>query len=174
MVEEERIRIGSIGRPHGIRGELRIHVDRRYRDQITRLDSLLVGESGSDSTPSHVEGVRPHQDVYLVKLEGVSDRDAADELRGLSVTCPASALIAAGGVGPFPEQLIGFDVVTEEGAMIGSLEDVVECPAGEMYVVREGEKEHLIPAVPEMILEIDLANRRITARPVPGLLDLAE
>ena len=65
------------------------------------------------------------------------------------------------------------EAVTEDGDLLGVVEAVEAYPAGDMYLIRDGDREHLIPAVPEMIVRLDVEGRKVVIRPTPGLLDLS-
>lgn len=168
-----RIRIGAVGGVHGLRGEVRLHTDRRYAGAAGRLPCLfLLFEGKGEVRERRIVSVRPHQDVLLVTLEGVPDRTAAEALKGASVLAEREDLAAAGAEGPYPEDLLGLAAVDREGKEIGLLEDILEYPLADMYLVSGPGGEHLVPAVPEFIGEIDLEGGRIVLTLPPGFLDI--
>ncbi len=168
------IEIGVVGRPHGVRGEIRIHVSPRFRGAAARLDRLALtsGEEGN-FTAAKIESIRAHNDLYLVVLDIAPDRTAAAAFTGAAIFARAPDLERAGARGPFPEQLVGLAVRTESGERVGSVDRIDDYPAGDMLVVRDGEKEHLIPSVPQIVLSIDVEKGEVVIRPIPGLLDLS-
>lgn len=116
-----------------------------------------------------VERSRPHRHRLLVKFEGIEDRDAADALRGLVL------LVGSDEVPPIEEadrfwihQVVGLEVVTEEGRSLGRIREVQGNPANDLWVTEGG---HLIPAVREVVVGVDLAEGRVTVRVMPGLLE---
>ena len=116
-----------------------------------------------------VERSRSHRDRLLVKFEGIEDRDAADALRGTLL------LVGADEAPPIEEadrfwihQVVGLDVVTEEGRSLGRIREVQGNPANDLWVTEDG---HLIPAVREVVVGVDLAEGRVTVRVMPGLLE---
>ncbi len=173
MTENELIEIGTTGRPHGISGELRFHIDGRYRDSLPGLERIFIATEGMSPQPVRIVALRPHNEVILACLEGAEDRTAAEALKGAALFASPEDLEKAGCPGPFPEQMIGMSVRTEAGERAGILVSVDEYPAGDMLVVEDGEREHLIPVVPEIVLSIDLESREIVIRPPAGLLDLS-
>jgi 16S rRNA processing protein RimM len=72
----------------------------------------------------------------------------------------------------YPWQLVGCRVTTEDGRLVGELSGVEPAPGQALWVVQGPEREHLIPAVPEIVLEVDVAARRVVIRPPEGLLEL--
>lgn len=172
MMSDELIEIGTTGRPHGVQGELRFHLAWRYRDAIPGLDKVYLSRGEGAPREAVIETVRPHNDVYLVRLDVAPDRTAAESLRGVALFARAEDLEEAGCTGPFPEQMIGMEVLTEAGEPVGTLAGVDEYPAGDMFIVEMGEKEHLIPAVADIVRSVDFDSRKITVALPPGLLDL--
>ena len=165
-----RLRVGWVSRPHGLRGEVRVVPDTDFPERLRGLRVVwLVGSWGEE--PRRVESVRRAGDAFLFKLEGVDDRGAAERLRGAQVCVPREE------AAPHPEgtyyvaDLLGFQVVTEAGAVLGVLEEVLRGPAHDVYVVRGPGGEVLLPAVREVVREVRVEDRQITVRPVPGLLE---
>lgn len=116
-----------------------------------------------------VEGSRPHRDRVLVKFEEVADRDQADSLRG------SVLLVDAAESPPIEEgdrfwihQVIGLEVVTLDGRSLGRIREVQGNPANDLWVTEGGA---LIPAVREVVVEVDLEAGRVTVRELPGLFD---
>jgi 16S rRNA processing protein RimM len=107
----------------------------------------------------------------ILKLEGVDDLQAAERLRGWQLTVPRDKLP------PLPEnqyysfQLLGMTVVTEGGEVIGELHEILPMPAHDIYRVMGKKGEVLIPAVKEIVAEIDLIRGRMVVRPPAGLLE---
>jgi 16S rRNA processing protein RimM len=169
--DEKLIPIGRISAAHGVRGWLRMHV---------------FGDGGDALRPGvalHVTGPKGGTQVYEIRqvtsgrksgearlaLEGVSDRDAADALRGSVVAVAAAELGAAGDGEVWVHDLIGCRVASEAGEDIGEIRGLWEAGASDVLVVaaRDG-GEHLVPAA--FLRDIDLAARRVVVEVLPGLL----
>ena len=114
-----------------------------------------------------VLSAKTHKDFVIARLEGVDDVNAAMRLKGkkLSVRREDAALPKGAF---FLQDILGAQVVDEAGNEIGTLVDVMETPASNVYVVR-GETEHLIPAVPAFILKTDADAGLITVRLIEGM-----
>lgn len=169
MSTPEWIELGTIGRPHGIRGEVTLFVPARYQDAFAEIDTVYWNKAKSTAP---IESVRFHKGHFLVQFRKVTDRDAAESVRGTAVFAKIDDLREAGFSATFPDELIGFAVVTEEGESVGVVEDVVDYPASELLQVRNGSREHLIPNVPAIVIAVEQEAKRIVVRPTPGLLDL--
>lgn len=170
MRRPRRLRVGWITRPHGLRGEVRVVPEGEPAEGLERFRTVwLVGPWGEEER--QVASVRRAVGAFLVKLEGVDDRTHAERLRGAEVCVPEDQLP------PLPEgtyyvsDLLGAEVVTEEGQPLGALADVLHGPAHDVYVVRGPRGEVLLPAVREVVREVRVQDRRITVRLLPGLAE---
>ena len=108
----------------------------------------------------------------LVSLAGCESADAARALTGRLLALPEDAALPPGPGRFYPWQLEGCRVLTEDGRLVGEVAAVERSPAHDLWVVRDGAREHLIPAVAEIVSEVDLAARRVVIRPPEGLLEL--
>jgi 16S rRNA processing protein RimM len=167
------VAIGEVGRPHGLGGELRVTLLSDDPDRLAEIEECVLWDPESDRREAvRVVSVRPHGDVMLMAFDGFETIDAARALVGRLLAVPA------GEARPLPEgffypwQLEGCRVVTEAGEEVGVVVGLEESAAHDLWVVRAGEREHLVPAVPEIVREVDLAARRVTVRLPDGLLDL--
>jgi len=163
MEKKTLIEAGRIVNTHGVQGEVKIEV---WLDspQFFKSFKRLVLDTGEELK---VLSARTHKDFVIARLEGVDDVNAAMRLKGkkLSVRREDAALPKGAF---FLQDILGAHVVDEAGNEIGTLVDVMETPASNVYVVR-GETEHLIPAVPAFILKTDADAGLITVRLIEGM-----
>ena len=168
--------VGTCGPPHGVRGEIKVIPETDDPERLADLAQVFVGPSPERTRAYAVEAVRLHPTkrgvVALVCFERIADRDAADALRGLGVYAAESDLPALDEGEVFLHDLIGLDVVTEDGEPVGTVKDVLTGIAQDLFVVqRDGQPDALVPDVDAIVTEIDLDAERITIRPPEGLLD---
>lgn len=132
---------------------------------------LLQGQG--NLRPFEVENVRLHKGYPLLALEGIDDRDKAESLRGARIFVPRSSLPPPEEDEAWLEDLVGADVLLEDGKRVGRL-DHIEYPAGqEIWAIRDDEgREILFPARPEFISSIDAKAGEVRIAPPPGLLDI--
>jgi 16S rRNA processing protein RimM len=105
-----------------------------------------------------------------VAFEGVGDRNAAELLRGLTLVVPRSSLPELPPGEFWPHQLEGCVVMTESGRTLGAITDVVANPAQDLWVtVDEAGTEIMVPAIREVVVEVDVAAGRVLVRDIPGL-----
>ncbi len=163
----ERIAVGRINGAWGLRGHVKVTAYTSNPARFAPGAVLLVG-----GQPRKVLDANHSQGYPIVKFEGYLDATAAAALRGTMIEIDESALP------PLPEgeyyrhDLIGLEVVTRAGDRIGTLADALMTGANDVYVIkREGKPDALIPAIPDVVLAVNLAARTMTIEPLPGLLD---
>jgi 16S rRNA processing protein RimM len=170
-VGENRIVIGKVSRPHGIQGEIRIEYfnpdDLQFFSRYQMI--FLQGDKGSPQ-PYRPLAVRPHKKFILALLEGVRTRAEAEQLRGKMVLVDPADLPPLDEDAYYWHEILGMRVVTEEGGNVGKITEILPTGSNDVYVVREGEKESLIPAIKEVIISIDKKARTMVIRPLEGLL----
>lgn len=162
MEKQAFIDAGRIINTHGVAGEVKIEVWLDSPSFMKKFKRLYIG--GREVA---VLSAREHKGFLLAELEGVCDVNAAMALKGKTVQINrVDARLPKGAF--FIQDIIGASVLDEGGAEIGKLCEVLETPAHRVYVVK-GEKEHLIPAIPEFIMSTDAEAGIIRARLIEGM-----
>jgi len=168
-VPEGYLAVGRIVGVHGIHGELKVEPYTDYPERFAPGVILCMGPSLEEVV---VESGRPHKGHILLALEEIHDRNSADELRGLWLFVPEEDAVELEENTFWVHDILGLEVVTDEGAALGVVADVLFTGANEVYVVHTPEGgEVLLPAIDEVILAIDLEARRMTVHLLPGILD---
>ena len=161
--------VGRIGRPHGLRGEVTVQVHTDFPEQRFAVGAQLHGDTGH---PLTVETVRSHRGVLLVRFAGVTDREAAAELRGRTLSVDTAQLPDLTDPDEFYDhQLEGLVAVGPNGAALGTVREVVHAPASDLLVVDTTRGEVLVPFVQAIVPKVDLAAGRVVLDPPAGLLD---
>jgi 16S rRNA processing protein RimM len=147
------------------------HTDRPER--FEGLAECVLWDPDADARTLHrVVGVRRVGDAVLLSLAGCESPEAARGLVGRLVALPRAQALPLPPGHVYPWQLVGCRVVTEDGGAVGEVSGIELSPAHDLWVVRGPEREHLIPAVPEIVQEVDVDARRVVIRPPEGLLEL--
>jgi 16S rRNA processing protein RimM len=169
----ERIVVGRVIRPHGLRGEVAVEV---LSDAPDRFDP---GVHLAAHTPERPERLRPltvassrrQQGRLLVRFDGLDSRDAVEDLRGHLLTIPSEDARPLQEGEYWPWQLTGLDVADATGTVRGTVEEVVPGAAHDLLGVRlAGGGTALVPCV-AAVLTVDLDARKVTVTGVEGLLD---
>ncbi len=168
---KDMILIGKIVTAVGIKGEIKIYSYAQDPSRFEQLDTLYLGKA---QEPRDILSVRYKGNTPILLLEGVADRNQAEALRETPVYMDAADLPPLEEGEFYVRDLVGFQVVTEEGLLLGTLRDIYTDTPQRLYVVdpQEGSGEILIPGVDAFILDRNAQTRTITVRLPEGLLDL--
>ncbi len=163
--------VGHVRGAHGLKGALRLRPVNPDSDALFQIERVRL-ELESESREFRLTGAtRLSARAIRITLEGVGDVDAADALKGAALMIQVADLPAAGPREFYYFQALGCEVVTTSGERVGAVAEIFSNGAHDVWVVREGVHEVLVPVIDEIVREMDFAARRIMIEPVPGLLD---
>jgi 16S rRNA processing protein RimM len=173
VAADRLVAIGEIGRPHGVRGEVRVTplTDHPERFQ-TLAECVLWDEARDRRLPCRISGARVQGNSLLVAVAGYDSPEAVGALTGWLLAVPESEALPAPEGHFYPWQLVGCRVLTEDGRDVGSVLRIEGSAAQDLWVVGDAAREHLVPAVADIVREVDLSGRRIVIRPPEGVLEL--
>lgn len=157
--------IGRLTRPHGVRGELALHLTTRHAPALDDVDEVFLGAHYERRA---VLDARWHKTMWLVRLERCPDRNAAEALRGQTVWVARATYPLPPGQ-YYPDQILACDVITDTGEALGQVTDILETGANDVYVVTGAAGEVLLPVIPQVILAVDVPAKRITVHLLEGL-----
>ncbi|MFH1943634.1 MAG: ribosome maturation factor RimM [bacterium] len=168
---ESLVSVGSIVRPHGVRGEVKIHFFADRPERFKEIRAVYLERKKDEGEWVRVESGRIQGSRSILKLAGVDDRESADSLRGLKIMVRKEdrPLLPEGSFYIF--DLIGLEVVSTDGRKIGSVVDVLSTPAQDVYVVEHGGKEIMIPAVKQFIKQVDIEKGFVVVETIEGLVE---
>lgn len=175
-MEPKYLLLGEIMRPHGVRGELRLRLLTDYPERIAKLKTIYLADTpeASQPKPYHVEGMRMNGDFGLLKLREVTDRTEAERYRGLFALVDIEHAVPLEAGEFYLYQLIGLRVETSAGAALGTLVEVLETGANDVYVVDSPQYgEILIPVTDETIVKTDVQAGVVIVQLPDGLLSNA-
>lgn len=170
-MSERLVSLGEIVTTHGIAGWLKLNPYNIESPSFAVAGEVIL-EKDRERFPFFLESSRRHGRQILIKLDGIDTIDSARRWVGAILAVKEESLLAPGPGEYYHYQVIGFSMVDPAGAHIGIVSKVWSTPGGELYVVTGHEKEHLIPAVKEIVQSVDFEAGKITVNPPPGLLDL--
>lgn len=162
----ELVPLGTIVRPHGVRGELVVDAPASAAADLDDVETVYLGEPAQAHTLTHV---RWHRGRLLIQLAGVDDRDAAEAYRGLTLWSERAWLPALPPGVYYQRQIIGLTVLTDAGETLGPITEILETGANDVYVVRGPGGELLIPAAPGVVQKVDLDAGRMIVHLPDGL-----
>ena len=160
--------VGRILRPHGLRGEL---VLQSFSELVQILEPSTKIYLGPDHTPVIVSAIRPHRSRYLLSIEACEDRNAAEKWRGglVRIRFEQAKPLQEGAY--YHWQILDLPVFTREGDLLGTIVEILETGANDIYMVKDEQGgEILLPAIEDVILKVDLETSRVIVDVPPGLL----
>lgn len=169
MKPDELLLIGKITGAHGIKGEVRVYP---YVDEQTHLrpgKEVLVEPPGQKASPYKLKKARVYKKMVRVGFETVEDRSQAEALAGSRLFLPRSELPPAEPYTWYWCDLIGLDVYDTEKGFIGRVETMIETGSNDVFVVKDQEGERLVPAIEDVVLNIDLEAGKILVEMPEGL-----
>lgn len=172
-VPDGHMAIGRIVGMHGLNGELRVELHTDFPERFAVGETIWLGEALLART---IQGAREHKGMILLILADVTSRDAAEELREEWLFIPDDAAMALPKGDYWMHDIIGLAVVDEAGQPVGRVTDVLQTGANDVYIIDPAEgvnkdKELLIPAIADVVQNVDVPGGILTIRLVPGLLD---
>lgn len=163
----ERVAVGRINGPWGLRGHVKVTPLGDNPERFAVGAVLLI-----HGRPHRVLDVRYPKGYPVVQFEGYSSANAAETLRGAGIEINERDLPLLPDGEYYVHDLLGVQVVTTAGEIVGELEDVLRTGANDVYLVRRADgRQALIPAIADVVQRVDLAARRMEIEAIPGLLE---
>ena len=164
----EKVLIGKIVNAVGLKGEVKVY---NYSDSPEIYESTEAVYV--DDELLEVENLRLQKNMVILKLAGIEDRNAAEAAKNRETFVTEDDLPELEEGEYYIRDLIGMEVALEDGSHLGTMTDVIQNSAQDIFQLRTDEgKNVLIPRVPEFILDINTDERKITVRLIEGMLDL--
>ena len=163
---QQYLEVGKVTRAHGLMGEVRVQPWADSPEFLCQVKTLYVDKT---HWPIQVERARVHKNMAILKFQGITDVPGALSLRNAILYIDrADAHLPEGTF--FLADLYGLEVRdAQSGEVLGKIEDVLTLPANNVYVVRGGQREWMIPAVPEFIAETNLEEGYLRVNVIQGL-----
>lgn len=165
--------VGKVIRPHGLKGLLRIMAYAGPEASFLEAETVLFKTVSGENRKCTVTSVTPHKNFFLMGVEEVSSADEAEAYRGAEILVQKETVTREDDAF-FWYELLGLNVFLDTGEYLGSISQILTTGSNDIYVVKDGEKEIYVPALYEVITQIDLENGKMTISPMEGLLDLNE
>lgn len=167
------IECGQIGRPVGLRGENSV-TWASGSSPVAADGDVFIRSDGESYKPRRIAAIRKQGRSSIVRFTGVEDRNAAERLRGVKLYIPADSLVKPSGGEHYTYEMIGLDVVTEDGRLLGKIKGIFSNGAHDIYEVNLIDcvkKELLIPAVDNIVLSIDIDAGKMIVRLLDGMME---
>ena len=168
------VAVGEVLRPWGLQGEVRVKpLTDRPRERFRARSECVLWEPVSDRRePCRIASCRFEGETVLLRMEGVTSPEDARRFTGRLLAVAQEDVLPAPEGHFYPWEMAGAAVETRDGRRVGEFVRVEGSEGQPLWVVAEGGREHLVPAVPEIVVEVNVAERRIVIDPPEGLLEL--
>lgn len=166
---ESLLEVGQIVNTYGIKGFVKVVPLVDNNNQFKSFKTIYIQEK-KGTRELRIEEVKFSKNLVLLKFKGIETIEQAEELRNYYLQAKRSDIKLEKGA-YFIVDLIGLDVYTEEGKLLGKLKEVLQPGANDVYVVEdETEKQILLPVIPDVIKNIDIEGKKIIVRLMAGLI----
>jgi 16S rRNA processing protein RimM len=169
---EDTLRVGVITSTHGVRGEVKVFPTTDDAARFKKLKEVLL-DTGRELKPMEITAVKFFKNMVILKFKGYDTINDIEIYKGKDLLVTRDKAVRLGPDENFIVDLIGLAVFTDEGEELGTLTDVIQTGANDVYeVTMKGGRTVLLPAIKQCILNVDLKAQRVLVHMMEGLLDL--
>ena len=169
---EELIPVGKIIGTHGIKGQLKVHSYSGNFESLRAARTVILKSADGTLHEFVLKNSNANSGKFIISLQDFDDIDQAQPLVGSELCLKRGNLPILTDDEYYWSDLIGLRVVTVDGILLGTIADIFETGSSDIYVVRNDTREYLIPAIGDVVQQVDLAGGTIVITPLEGLLDL--
>lgn len=170
---EDLLQVGVISSTHGIRGEVKVFPT---TDDVTRFKKLkeVILDTGKEQLTLEIQSVKFFKQFAILKFKGIDNINDIEKYKGKPLMVTRDNAVPLEEDEYYVADMIGLSVVTDDGKEFGTLDDVLETGANDVYVIKAnqefGDKDVLVPAIKECILDIDVEKQVMMIHLMDGLL----
>ena len=169
---KDLILLGHVIRPQGLAGLLRIVSYAHSTETFLRAGSVFLSIDKKEFLKEKVVSVKPHGSTCILRLSHINSIDQAERYKGAEILIRKESLSKEEGDEFFWYELIGLDVYLLSGQYLGVIKKIFPTGGNDVYVVEGQGKEFLIPAIHQVVKEINIGDKKMIISPIKGLLDI--
>lgn len=168
---EDRFQVGVITTTHGVRGEVKVFPTTDDSRRFRKLKEVILN-TGREEKLLEIEGVKFFKNMVILKFKGYDNINDIEKYKGCSLYVTRANAVRLRSNEYFVADLIGMEAFLEDGSLFGTLKDVMETGANDVYVIETMDgREVLVPAIRDCILKVEPEEGRIKIHLLPGLMD---
>lgn len=172
MVDEE-VNIGLILGPFGVKGELKVMPLLDDSNRLAEISEIRIGKEHEESKLYEITRIRIHKTLVIIKLKGISSREDSMGLKNSYIRLFRSELEDLGEDQFYLIDLEGMEVFLEkDNVRLGILEEVIKTGANDIFSIQGEDRKYLIPAIKDVIKNVDVENKKMYIESIEGLLEL--
>lgn len=167
---EELLQVGVITSTHGVRGEVKVYPTTDDATRFKQLKHVLL-DTGKETLPLEIQGVKFFKQFVILKFKGIDNINDIERYKRCPILIERCDAVELEEDEYFIADMIGMAVETEDGKEFGTLRDVIETGANDVYVIDSAEHgEVLVPAIKECILDVNIEERKMRIHLMDGLV----
>ena len=167
---EELLQVGVITSTHGVRGEVKVYPTTDDATRFKKLKHVLL-DTGKETLPLEIQGVKFFKQFVILKFKGIDNINDIEKYKRCPILVERCDAVELEEDEYFIADMIGMAVETEDGKEFGTLKDVIETGANDVYVIDSIEHgEVLVPAIKECILNVNIEECRMKIHLMDGLV----
>lgn len=165
------LKVGKIVNTHALQGEVRVISGSDFKDERFKVGSQLFIDYNGEYLPIKVKAHRVNKSFDLLKFVGMNHINDVEKYKGCELLVDATNLSALDDEEFYFYEIIGCEVKTTDGVVLGEIIEILQTGANDVWVVkRKGEKDALIPYIEDVIKDVDIANKTVTVELLEGLI----
>jgi len=169
MGMDDLLEIGEVVRPHGLKGRIKAKSYLVSKETVRLLDEVFVKKPKEPAVPYRIKNLQSEGRILLLELEGIEDVDLAARIVGSQILISRDKLGKLSEGEYYWHDLLGLRVLTEEGQQLGRITSIIPGRGHDVYVCAGNEREVLLPAIENVILQIDIGMGIMVVRLLEGL-----
>lgn len=169
---DELIPVGKIIGTHGIKGQMKVHSYSGNFESLNKARTVMLRSSNGALQEFTLKSVNANNGKFIISLTDFDGIDQVKPLLGNELCLKRHHLPKLADDEYYWNDLIGLRVVTDDGTLLGTIAEIFETGSSDIYVVRGDKREYLIPAIGDVVKQVDLESGTIIITPLDGLLDL--
>ncbi len=167
---EQLLQVGVISSTHGIRGEVKVFPTTDNVNRFKKMKNVIL-DTGKQHMPLEVEGVKFFKQFAILKFKGIDNINDIEKYKGMSLLVTREHAVKLNKDEYFIADMIGMEVYTEDGVLFGTLDDVMQTGANDVYEIKS--KQHgmvLVPAIKDCIVDVNIEERKMVIHLMDGLI----
>lgn len=167
---EDMLQVGVITQTHGVRGEVKVFPTTDDVNRFKKLKQVIL-DTGKETMPLEIQSVKLFKQFVILKFKGIDNINDIEKYKRCSLYVTREHAVALEEDEYFIADMIGMEVCTEDGNIFGTLKDVIETGANDVYVIENAEHgEVLVPAIKECIRSVDIEKGQMMIHLMDGLI----
>jgi len=170
-MEQDYLRVGVIANTHGVHGEVKVFPTTDDLNRFKKLKQVIL-DTGKEQRTLDIASVKFFKNLAILKFKGIDNINDIEKYKGKDLLITREQAVPLKKDEYFICDLIGCQVVTEDGTVVGELTEVLQTAANDVFVVQTAEKkEILVPYIQDCVTDVSIEEKKVTIQLLPGMTD---